>query len=137
MKRITFSLLLIAQASFGAATYYIEPGTTSFGAGRGALSSRVTVSLTGAPSSQQRIFNYFDFSGTLSIALPPGVTGTCTGAPCNIFTGESNGNGVYGDMGTMPTSGSYNAYTVDPVWASTAAACSSSATTNLYGSSVP
>ena len=71
MKRIIFSLLLISQASFGAATYYIEPGTTSFGAGRGALSGRVTVSLTGAPSSQQRIFNYFDFSGTLSIALPP------------------------------------------------------------------
>ncbi len=92
MKRTIFSLLLVVRASFGAATYYIDPGTTSFGLGRGALSSTVTVNLTGAPSSQQRLFNYFDFSGQLNIALPPGVTGACSGTPCNIFTGDAGGS---------------------------------------------
>lgn len=91
MKRITLFTLLAAHACFGAATYYLEPGTTSFGAGRGTLSNQVTVTLTGAPTVQQRIFNYFDFSGQLNIALPPGVTGVCSGAPCNIFTGDAGG----------------------------------------------
>ncbi|MBV9938277.1 MAG: hypothetical protein JO150_07240, partial [Acidobacteriaceae bacterium] len=104
MKRITLYLLLAANACFGATTYYIEPGSVSFGAGRGSLSNQVTVTLTGAPSTQQRIYNYFDFSGQLNIALPPGVSGACTGAPCNIFTTDANSSSVYNPTpGTAPT----------------------------------
>ena len=138
MKRITLYLLLAANACFGATTYYIEPGSVSFGAGRGSLSNQVTVTLTGAPVYQQRIYNYFDFSGQLNIALPPGVSGACTGAPCNIFTTDANTSSVYsGTPGTAPTNGnSPTSYAVDVVYAATATACSS-ATTGILGNTIP
>ncbi len=120
MKRIIFSLLLTAHFSLGAATYYIEPGKTSFGAGRGALSNQVTINLTGAPASQQRIFNFFDFSGQLNVALPPGVTGTCSGAPCHIFTTSALGASQYlpGSHG-FATNMSDGLYWIDPIFSPT------------------
>ncbi len=117
MKRIILSTLLAAQACFGAATYYIDPGTTSFGVGRGALSSQITVTLTGAPATQQRIFNYFDFSGRLHIALPPGVTGACTGAPCYIYTASAASGSNYGSGShALATGFTDNLFWIDPIF---------------------
>lgn len=137
MKRIILYLLLTASACFGAATYYVDSGSMSFGSGRGSLANQITVTLSGAPSSQQRIFNYFDFSGELNISLPPAVTGTCTGAPCNIFTTDASTSGVYNvALGNAPISSTPYNYGVDAVYASTSAGCST-ATAAPLGNTVP
>ncbi|MBV9035636.1 MAG: DUF4082 domain-containing protein, partial [Acidobacteriaceae bacterium] len=139
MKKLILCLLGCASACFATATYYIDAGSMSFGAGRGSLASQVTVTLSGAPATQQRIFNYFDmFSGELQISLPPGVTGTCRGGTCNIFTTDATTSSVYNTTpGSAPaTANAPTSYAVDVVYASTAAGCSS-ATAGILGNTVP
>jgi hypothetical protein len=121
MKRIISLLLASACACLGTTVYYIEPGKTSFGSGRGVLPSLLTVTLTGAPDSQKRIFNYFDFAGNLNISLPPGVSGVCSGAPCHIFTTQAESASHYapGSHQLATNENGLSLYWVDPIFSAT------------------
>src|SRR5947209_1077190 len=72
-------------------TFTIDPGKHAFGAGHGSLDNTATVQLSGTNPGQARIFAYFTMAGNqLNVALPPGLTGTCTGVSnCHIFTNSS------------------------------------------------
>ena len=92
MKFVLVFLCIAAGCS--GSTFTISPGNHHFGAGSASLANTVTVNLTGNGSGSS--FVYFTMQGKLNISLPPGVTGTCSGAPCNIFTTEGgNGAGLY------------------------------------------
>ncbi len=83
----------------------------------------ITVSMsTGANGGSIMIYASLDGS-KLNVSLPPGVTGTCTGGPCNIFTSYDRstnmGNGVFDSSGssTYPnTIGGSSLYWVDPLF---------------------
>lgn len=118
MKRLHTLLPLLAK-SLAAATFTIAPGVHHFGAGVGSIANTLTVTTTGAPSSQQRGFVYFTMQGQLNVALPPGVSGTCTGGPCHIFTADNLGGGVaaFGTATAFPSAAAGgNAFAVDPIY---------------------
>lgn len=86
----------------------------------------ITINLNTATNSGS-IMVYASLDGSkLNVALPPGVTGTCTGGPCNIFTTYDRpsgmGNGVFdnGGSSTYPnTVGGFSLYWVDPLFNTT------------------
>jgi hypothetical protein len=108
-------VLLLASSGF-AATWKIDAGSSRFGAATYTQGSQVTVTTSGAPTSTQRGFAYFDIFGKLKVSLPPGVSGTCTGATCDIFTTDSTkGASQYGSAG-RPANANDALYWVDPVF---------------------
>ena len=123
MKQLT-SLFLLTNSLF-AATFTIAPGVHHFGSGTGTIANTITVTLTGAPPSQERAFVYFTMQGQLNIALPPGVTGTCTGGPCHIFTGDKQlGGGVIVRSNNVQFpngSTGNNSFSVDPIFSTSTA----------------
>ncbi|MFL6464619.1 MAG: DUF4082 domain-containing protein, partial [Bryobacteraceae bacterium] len=116
-KLISF---LLASSCFGA-TWTIDAGSTRIGNTRYTQSAPVTVTTNGVPSSTARSFIYVDTNGTLNISLPPGVSGTCSGAPCRIFTTDAGGASHYVLGGhAFATNGSDGLYWVDPIFNTTA-----------------
>jgi hypothetical protein len=115
--------LAISQTS--STSFTIAPGSANFGAGSGSLSSTATVTLSGSPSAQSRAYIYFTMTGNqLNIALPPGVTGTCSGVSnCYVYTASSSPTGHYvlgTTSGTFPSSAALTGYAVDPVFSTSA-----------------
>ena len=128
MKKVLY-LLLLTHSLFGA-TFTIAPGVHHFGAGTGTVANTIVVNLTGGPPTQERAFVYFTMQGQLNIALPPGVTGTCSGGPCHVFTGDKQyGSGVIVRAGSVqyPTgSTGNNSFSVDPIFSTSTAGTSPS-----------
>jgi len=65
--------------------------------------SDITVNMSAGTNSGS-VMVYASLDGSkLNVSLPPGVTGTCTGGPCNVFTSYDKstgmGNGVYDNTG--------------------------------------
>ncbi len=99
-------------------SFSIGPGSYSWGSGSARLEHAVTVQLTGnsGPATRQA-FVYYSIPGKLQIALPPGVTGMCSPAPCHVFTStESPGNGLSGEADHYPNQGTTDNYWIDPVF---------------------
>ncbi len=110
-------LFLFLTADCVGATFTINPGNHHFGAGSASLASTVTVNLAGSGSGSS--FVYFTMNGMLNISLPPGITGSCTGAPCNIFSTEGgNGAGLYhyGESAFPTDEVGGNSFAVDAVF---------------------
>ncbi|MFL6451438.1 MAG: DUF4082 domain-containing protein [Bryobacteraceae bacterium] len=86
----------------------------------------ITVNMT-AGTNGGSVMVYASLDGTkLNVSLPPGVSGSCTGGPCNIFTSYDRpsgmGNGVFDNGGTSAypnTIGGYSLYWVDPLFNTT------------------
>lgn len=80
------------------------------------LNNTVTVTLNGTGSGSG--FVYFTMNGELNVSLPPGVTGTCAGTPCRIFTGEGgNGPGLFNPGGNaFPATPIANAFATDAIF---------------------
>lgn len=117
MKKL-FSFLL-GCSCFGA-TWTIDAGSTRIGNTRYTQSAPVTVTTTGNPGSTSRSFIYVDTNGTLNISLPPGVNGTCSGAPCRIFTTDASGASHYlGGGHAFATNRSDGLYWIDPIFNTT------------------
>src|SRR5205085_3270655 len=83
----------------------------------------ITVNMSAGTNSGS-VMVYASLDGTkLNVALPPGVTGTCTGGSCNVFMSydpsTGTGNGVYDISGSSsyPKSvGGASLYWVDPLF---------------------
>jgi hypothetical protein len=90
--------------------------------GKFVLANDVTVTMSPGANTGD-IFVSADLDQTtLNISLPPGVTGTCAPAVCNIFTSQLTGNGALrlGSHGFPNTVGGSPIYWVDPRYSSTA-----------------
>jgi len=112
--------------------FTIAAGTYSFGNGPVTLSSTATINTSGTTASVSNGFVYFGADRTLYVALPPGVSGSCSGySPCKVFTTGNNPTAYYNGPessvtfpNTLPgASNGYN-YLIEPV-TSTTSACSS------------
>jgi hypothetical protein len=113
-------VLLLASSGF-AATWKIDAGSSRFGATPYTQGAQITVTTSGAPSSTQRGFVFFDIFGNLKISLPPGVSGTCTGAPCDIFTTDATRSANWAaGAHQFPTGTSSAQYWIDPIFNTTA-----------------
>jgi hypothetical protein len=122
--RIGMAMTLTSSSQFT-----IAPGRYSFGSGSVTLPSTVTVNLSGT-TTQISGWVYFDAAGVLYVALPPGISGTCSGySPCRVFTLGNAQTGYY-VLDTSPTfpnnaaPGSGLTYMVEPV-TSTTGSCAS------------
>jgi hypothetical protein len=120
----TFNGMGASQVSSN--SYTIDAGSMTLGTPTnvGKLASTTSITLSGTGSGS--FFNYFDMNGVFNVALPPGVTGACSGAAnCNIYTTDSLGAGVENDGATgFPNTNYQNGFYVDPVYSSSAS-CSS------------
>jgi len=87
--------------------------------------SPVTVNISGTGDGSGFVYASMDGS-QLNVALPPGVTGSCSGGPCRVYTTESNGAGVvHVGSSEFPTElNGDNSFAVDPIF-STSPSCSS------------
>lgn len=113
----------------------IATGFAGFGAGHGSITTKATISWTGAPTvaSNHRAFVYFPMTGNvLNFAFPPGVSPTITG-PSNYHVVSLAGYGISAGPGrynagttslTFPTTNEPDNYYIDPV-VSNSATCSS------------
>lgn len=116
--RTILTVLALTANCFGA-TFTINSGNHHFGAGRATLNNTVTVTLNGTGTGSA--FVYFTMAGKLTISLPPGVSGTCAGTVCDIFTGiDGNGAGLYHyGPSALPTDrAGDNAFAVDAIFSS-------------------
>ncbi len=100
----------------------IGPGTYRYGSGQAALKDTIRL-VTSGDSGEAKATGliYFTMKGDLNIALPPGVSGTCSGDPrCHVFTTSNKpGNGVahYGNGGIFPEdSWKSSNYFADPIF---------------------
>lgn len=103
--------------------FTIAPGQHHMGAIDPKLSSTATINISGSGTGAS--FAYFDFASKLKISMPPGVTATCTGAPCTVVnTSNTPGNATYlypSSGGTFPgTSSNGYSYFIDPVFSNSA-----------------
>ena len=110
--RPTFSGLGITQK--GPSRFVIEPGSARYGIGSAQLSQPITVNTTGNGSGTA--WAYLD-AGKVRVALPPGVTGACSGGPCTVFTTDNVGATQYlqGESGFAQNL-SDGLYWIDPVF---------------------
>ena len=114
-------------------TFTINPFTYNWGKGKFNSANKLTVTTTGtSAASKQTAWNYVDpLNSKITIVLPPGLTGTCTGGKdiCNVVSGAING--VFNVVGSMPggTGGGATGhnYWVEPVF-STTSGCTASQT---------
>jgi hypothetical protein len=126
---------LLAGSAFGA-TWTIDAGSSKFGTVSYTQSGAVTVTTSGNPASALRGYAYFDLFGGLNISLPPGVSGTCSGAPCDIYTTDSTkGATQYGGSSARPANASDALYWIDPVFNTTTS--TSGATSLLANAPAP
>jgi hypothetical protein len=90
------------------------------GAHKYTQNSDITVTITGTASGPGWVSASLDGT-TLNIALPPGITGSCAGGPCNIFTMRSPGNGAFhpGSHGFPDQVGGSSLYWVNPMFNTT------------------
>jgi hypothetical protein len=106
-------------------TVTISPGIHGInGAATYVQNNPITLSLSGTssvPIGDFLISAALDGS-KMNISLPPGVTGTCSGGPCNVFTSlpHGTGNGVYSTSHGFPFDasggGGSSLYWVSPVF---------------------
>lgn len=129
----------MAMSLVNTGQFTIAPGTYTFGNGPVTLSSTVTINTTGTTSSASNGFVYFGADRTLYVALPPGVTGTCSGySQCQVFSTGSNPTAWYnidsGSTPTFPATAHTNGwlYMIEPV-VSPSSSCSS--TSSLFPAS--
>jgi hypothetical protein len=116
----SFLLSLLASSSF-AATFFVDPGSSRFGNTTFNLSSRATITTSGSVGSDQRAAIYYDTHGALTIALPPGISGTCSVTPCHIFTtGTGGSHGAAGGHQFATNASEHNYNWVDPIFNTTA-----------------
>jgi Domain of unknown function (DUF4082) len=115
-------------------TFTVNPFTYNWGTGLFRSPTQLTITTSGnSGTSNKTGWVYVDpSSSTVNVALPPGVTGTCSGGSgniCNVFTASTNG--VFNTTGSFPggTGGgaSGNNYWVDPIF-STGSSCGSTST---------
>ncbi len=111
--RPTFSGLGITQK--GPSRFAVEPGSAKYGIGSAHLSKPITVNTAG--SGNGTAWTYLDAAGTVHIALPPGVTGACSGGPCTVFTTDNVGATQYlpGEPG-FAKNPSDGLYWIDPIF---------------------
>jgi beta-glucanase (GH16 family) len=97
------------------------------GAAKYTQAGTVTFTTTGSTSGTAMIFASLDGS-KLNMQLPPGLTGTCSGGACQVFTADNSpGNGVIntsGSVGFPNASNSGNSFAVDPIF-SASSSCTS------------
>ncbi|MBV8709118.1 MAG: DUF4082 domain-containing protein, partial [Acidobacteriaceae bacterium] len=111
--RPTFSGLAITQK--GPSRFVIDAGSAKYGVGSAHLPRSVTVNTTGAGSGTA--WSYLDANGVLQIALPPGVTGTCSGGSCTVFTTDQVGATQYLQNATgFPKNTHDGLYWIDPIF---------------------
>ncbi|MFL6417662.1 MAG: DUF4082 domain-containing protein [Bryobacteraceae bacterium] len=80
--------------------------------------SPITVSISGAGSGTGFVYASMDGS-QLRVALPPEVTGTCSGGSCDVFTTDGKGSGVaHQGSSAFPAEPFGNVYSVDPIFSS-------------------
>jgi hypothetical protein len=121
MKRLLIGLL--ALSCFGA-DIFIDAGKSRFGNTSFTLSNQVHVVTTGVPSvaTPADSYIYFDAYGQLDISLPPGVSGTCSGAPCNVFTthtGNAAAHYIAGSHQLATATQGASLYWIDPIFNTT------------------
>ena len=111
--RPAFTGLGITQK--GDSRFVIEAGSAKYGVGSANLPRPVTVNTAG--NGNGTAWSYLDATGKLQIALPPGVTGTCSGGPCAVFTTDNVGATQYlqgeGGFAKNPSDG---LYWIDPIF---------------------
>ena len=111
--RPTFSGLGITQK--GPSRFVIEPGAAKYGIGSAHLPQPITVNTAG--NGNGTAWNYLDAGGRVHIALPPGVTGSCSGGPCMVYTTDRAGATQYLPGETGFTKNPNDAlYWVDPIF---------------------
>lgn len=110
------SLLFACAGMSAAASFTISPGVHHLGATTANLNSTVTVTLSGSGSGSG--FIYFLMNGELNVSLPPGVTGTCSGSPCRIFSTEGGSGAALFNAGShnFPTASIPNAFATDAIF---------------------
>jgi hypothetical protein len=107
-----------------AKSFAIDPGSYSWGSGSAKLPRQVTVEVKGSSgAAPKQAFVYYSIPGELQVALPPGMTGTCSPGPCHVFAAsDSPGNGLYAEPGHFPDKATGHNYWIDPVF-STSSSC--------------
>jgi hypothetical protein len=119
MRKILFFCLL---STASAATFSVDPGSHRWGNTFFTLPNTVTVTTSGSPSSTQRGYVFSSADGVLSISLPPGVTGSCAGAPCNVFTtqtGNAASHYIAGSHQMATATDGATLYWIDPIFNTT------------------
>jgi hypothetical protein len=121
MKKLLIGLL--ALSCFGA-DVFVDAGKSRFGNTSFTLSNQVHLVTTGAPAgvtAPADSFIYFDSAGGLDISLPPGVSGTCTGAPCTVMVTNTTSASHYhaGSHALADTSNGSSLYWIDPIFNTT------------------
>ncbi|MGA8029468.1 MAG: DUF4082 domain-containing protein [Bryobacteraceae bacterium] len=103
----------------------IAPGQHHMGAIDPVLRTTATVNISGtvnvSGTSVGISYIYFDMGGNLKVTMPPGISATCSGAPCTVVnTNATTGNGVRlepSSGGAFPsTSANGISYYIDPIF---------------------
>jgi hypothetical protein len=109
------------QVSSNQKTVTISSGQSQFGSVPYDQPSNISFTVSGASASGTTSgYMYWDIFGKLNITLPPGVSGTCTGGPCLIYTTDSTkGASQYGGSSARPGNINDGLYWIDPVFNTT------------------